>query len=435
MTKRGDHRNRRPKNKPRSVPTAATNKTKDASPSGLKPPAKKGIFTEYLDKKMTPPQLHAERQKQLRRISELRDGRAVLAYSADFQKGPKGAPIGIDYSDLTPINDQISILEGDRLDLILETPGGLGDVAEDIVKLLRHRFSELNIIVPGSAKSAGTIIAMAGDEILMEQVSSLGPIDAQISYQGKQFSADAFIQGLEDIKAEVDTKKALNQAFIPILQNISPGEIRHAENMMEFARELVRTWLVKYKFKNWNTRKRDGSIVTEADKVTRANKIATELSNHSKWKTHSKSVKIDDLRQMELLITDYSEMPELADAIRRYHVLVEMTFRAGPIYKLFETPTTFIMRHSQQQNMPVAGQPAVAPLPKNATQFDLELTCGVCGNVTSMVGGIGQPAPKKPGSMPFPVNNSVNCKNCGNVMDVAEIRKGLEQQTGKKIYS
>jgi len=62
--------------------------------------------------------------------------------------------------------------------LILETPGGSGEVAEDIVRSLRGQFDEIAVLVPGTAKSAGTIMAMAGDEILMQPSSSLGPIDA-----------------------------------------------------------------------------------------------------------------------------------------------------------------------------------------------------------------------------------------------------------------
>ncbi len=99
----------------------------------------------------------------MKRISDLRDGRAILVFASDFRKGSI-APIDINISDLTPINDQISVLEGERLDLILETPGGFGESAEDIVNLLRNKFTEVNFIIPGTAKSAGTIMVMSGDD-------------------------------------------------------------------------------------------------------------------------------------------------------------------------------------------------------------------------------------------------------------------------------
>jgi ClpP class serine protease len=119
------------------------------------------------------------------------------------------------------------------------------------VRLLYEKFESVAFIVPGMAKSAGTIMVMGGDEILMEPTSSLGPIDAQIQAEGKVFSAEAFLKGLESIKSEVAEKNSLNRAYIPILQRISPGEIQSAENALSFAKELVTEWLKEHKFRNW----------------------------------------------------------------------------------------------------------------------------------------------------------------------------------------
>ena len=195
-----------------------------------------GIYTEYLDRFSSGnfDELAAERKNQLKRISALRD-RDVLVFAADINKGiPQ---ISIDYSDLLPFTDQISNLKGKQLDLILETPGGSGEVAEDLVKAMRGRYEDLAVIVPGYGKSAGTIIAMAGDEILMGPHSGLGPIDAQIFYQGKRFSADALLEGMEKIKKEVVDTGTLNRAYIPILQGISPGELQNAENALQFRQD------------------------------------------------------------------------------------------------------------------------------------------------------------------------------------------------------
>ena len=75
----------------------------------------------------------------------------------------KVAPIGIDYDDLVPISDQLSNLKGDKIDVIIETPGGSAEIAEDIVESIRSKFSEVAMIVPGHAKSAGTIMVMAAE--------------------------------------------------------------------------------------------------------------------------------------------------------------------------------------------------------------------------------------------------------------------------------
>jgi ClpP class serine protease len=99
-----------------------------------------GIYSEYIDRLFDWRTLENERKKQLSRISQLRGGRAVLTFASAMTKQDD---IAIDYSDRVPIIDQISNLKGDKIDIILETPGGYAEVVEDIIKYIRNRFSEV----------------------------------------------------------------------------------------------------------------------------------------------------------------------------------------------------------------------------------------------------------------------------------------------------
>ena len=192
-----------------------------------------GIYSEYLDQGPAL-DLMSERKKQLQRIAKIRR-REVLVYVSDAGKARQGAPVAIDNSDLLPFTDQLAELNGGSVDVILETGGGNTETVEDMVRLLYAKHESVAFIVPGMAKSAGTIMVMAGDEILMDVASSLGPIDAQIQWEGKVFSAEAFLKGLgESIKQEVAATNSLNRAYIPILQRISPGEIQSVENALSF---------------------------------------------------------------------------------------------------------------------------------------------------------------------------------------------------------
>ena len=100
-----------------------------------------GIYGEYLNQPLAGnvELLAAERKKQLRRISAIRDDRDILVFAADLNKETN--LISISYVDILPISDQLSNLNGTRLDLILETPGGSGEIAEDIVRLLPQKVS------------------------------------------------------------------------------------------------------------------------------------------------------------------------------------------------------------------------------------------------------------------------------------------------------
>lgn len=193
-----------------------------------------GVYAECLTKFKTFHDLTAERKRMLARISELRGGRDILAFAADLS-APPATPIAIDRTDILAVQDQLENMSGDGIDIVLETPGGLGEAVENIVKLVRAKYQSVGMIVPGYAKSAGTIFAMAGDEILTGRSSSLGPIDGQLQLAGgEMFSADAFLEGFAKIKEEAENRKHLTPAYIPILQNISPGEIQKCERIRAF---------------------------------------------------------------------------------------------------------------------------------------------------------------------------------------------------------
>lgn len=381
-----------------------------------------GVYSEYLDRNLSFQDLTEERKTQLRRISDIRGGRDILVYAADLS--PSQAPTSIDQSDLLPISDQLANLHGDAIDVVIQTTGGSGEVAEDIVRMLRDKYGSVAFIVAGYAKSAGTLVVMSGDEILMGPASALGPIDAQIISQGKAFSAEALLEGLEKIKREVEETGTLNKAYIPILQGLSPGELQGARNAYEFARVLVTDWLARYKFQTWETHSSTGAPVTEAEKRERAEQIATELSSHKKWLTHGRSIRIDDLRAMRLLITDYRDDPDLFDAIQRYHTLLQMTF-ATNIYKVIETPESQIFR---MQAVPAQ------QTPRGAGKAVIEVPCPQCQTRHRVQGNIGQPQPLEEGSLPFPPDNRLTC-SCGNVIDLSDARRQIEAQAGSPVIT
>jgi hypothetical protein len=418
-----------------------------------------GMYSEYLDKSLPFDVLSKERKDQLARISKKR-GRDILVYASASNKAAQGAPVALDNTDLLPITDQLSNLKGKAVDVLLETGGGSGETAEDIVRILYIKYGSVAFIVPGMAKSAGTIMAMAGEEILMEPgSSSLGPIDAQIQWEGKVFSAEAFLKGLERIKDEVTSRNSLNRAYIPMLQRISPGEIQNAENALSFAKELVTKWLQEHKFQNWNTHRTHnaGTPVTPEDKAKRAAEIADKLCNHSEWLSHGRSIKMADLRGIGLEITDYSTDPELVDAIRRYHVLLQMTFDTTGIYKVFETSQSQIYRFAVSQQIqlglpgifpvppaippagppgpggkPAGGQPGQLPvgMPSGAM---IQFMCPTCKKVHMLQADFDAGLPLQPGVERFPANDVLICNQCHTSHNLVALRRQVELQTKRRM--
>ena len=385
-----------------------------------------GIYSDYLNKGMSFEDLSNARKEQLKIIASLRGNRDIVVYASDITNR-SNAPVAIDFSDILPFQDQLSNLSGDSIDVILETGGGIAEVVEDMVRLLRGKYKNIGIIIPGTAKSAGTIFSMAADEILMGEASSLGPIDAQIITPAKRYSADAFLEGLEKIKIDVLNSGKLNPAYIPILQNISPGEIQHCENAQNFSKTLVTQWLSQYKFASWNTHSTTGKTVTQTEKEIQAKKIADKLCKHSDWLTHGRSIPISELEGMGLQITNYTKHPTLNEAITRYYTLLKMSLESSNIYKIFETATTQILRFA----LPNGQQP-----PSNQfANANVTVECPSCKSKFEMQIRMGNEIKIDENKLQYPKNDIIICKSCQMNINLAPLRMQIESQTGKKIVT
>ena len=376
--------------------------------------------------------LTAERKKMLARISELRGGRNIMVYAAAVTKR---GDVAIDESDLIPFTDTVSSLDFSKgLDIILETPGGSAETVEKIVRHLRSKFSDIAVIVPRMAMSAGTIFAMAANDILMGEISSLGPIDAQVPFNGRYLPAAAILDGVKEIMDEVVKNNGkLNPAYIPILQNINPGVLKDCQTAQEFSQTLVRQWLKDYKFSNWTTHSSDNTPVTLKEKESCAKKIAGALCKHSRWLTHGRSLGINELREIGLQITDYRTLPDLNDAISRYFILLTMTFDQTSIYKIYETPTSQVIKQSVQ-SVPM-------PLPTKRVQnlrpaqdmAQVEYHCPRCKMPMNIQANLRPGIQILKGYIKFPQNNKIVCPSCGLESDVSIIRMQIESQTRQKI--
>ena len=69
------------------------------------------------------------------------------------------------------------------IDLILHTPGGLVLAAEQVACALKRHPAKVTVFVPHYAMSGGTLIALAADEIVMDDNAVLGPVDPQLGQQ------------------------------------------------------------------------------------------------------------------------------------------------------------------------------------------------------------------------------------------------------------
>jgi hypothetical protein len=237
----------------------------------------------------------------------------VLTYYGPIFDGMEGAFLQV-------VEQLKSEKPHDTLFIILTTNGGSATAVERYVNIVRYHYSMVNFIIPDRAFSAGTIFCMSGDNIYMDYYSALGPIDPQVqNKEGKWVPALGYLDKIHELiqKAQTNT---LTQAEFIILKEFDLAELRAYEQAKELTIDLLKKWLVVYKFKTW-TRHRNDAEVTQQEKIKRAEEIADILSNNRIWKSHSRPLNISALEELKLKVNDFGKDTTLKNSIRVYHRL------------------------------------------------------------------------------------------------------------------
>ncbi|MEY4250370.1 MAG: hypothetical protein RJA87_2003 [Pseudomonadota bacterium] len=206
--------------------------------------------------------------------------------------------------------------------IVLRTTGGSAETVERMVDVLRNHYDVINFIVPDMAMSAGTIFCMAGDKIYMDYSSALGPIDPQVVTSDGTAYLPAL--GYLDKVQELTLKGTLSPAEAILLKGIDLGKLALFEQAKNLSIDLLKNWLVEYKFKNWVTHRTHdvGTIVTPEQKEIRATEIARDLTDHKRWRSHGRALNISRLKQIGLDIDDYSNNKDLREKVRLYNDLL-----------------------------------------------------------------------------------------------------------------
>jgi uncharacterized protein YdcH (DUF465 family) len=229
-----------------------------------------------------------------------------------------------------------------RLCIVLTTSGGSANEVERCVNVIRNYYDEIYFIIPDYAYSAGTIFCMSGDNIYMNFYSVLGPIDPQVQNKdGHWVAALGYLDKVNDMIARSKTND-LSPAEFLILKEMDLGELREYEQAKELTIDLLKTWLVKYKFKSWTKHKTNpkklGKLVTIEEKKQRASEIANMLSNNNRWKAHGRPINIDILQnELRLEINDFSIDKRLEDDILSYYAYIMDYIRKMRYYYCFHT--------------------------------------------------------------------------------------------------
>lgn len=127
--------------------------------------------------------IEAERYRIMQVLEKKRGSRVIALIHRQETMSFFGIPIAryINIEDSEEVLRAIRLTPEDMpIDLILHTPGGLVLAAEQIAHALKNHKGKVTVFIPHYAMSGGTFIALAADEIIMDENAVLGPVDPQL---------------------------------------------------------------------------------------------------------------------------------------------------------------------------------------------------------------------------------------------------------------
>ena len=194
--------------------------------------------------------MYKDRIQLYRSLEEQFETKAIIYITSD--RPNMGAHIASDVIDFF-IQHLDKIGPTDKISLFLYTRGGDTAAAWNIINLLRMYCENLQVIIPHKAHSAGTIISLGANEIVMTKQATLSPIDPSINTplnpilpQGGYFSVSVeAVKGyLEFAKEELAIKDdaALSDIFIKLSEHVHPlvlGQVYRSRAQIQMLAEKL----------------------------------------------------------------------------------------------------------------------------------------------------------------------------------------------------
>lgn len=222
--------------------------------------------------------------------------RELLVYFTDCSTGAM-----INADDEPFMNELLHGLQDGDFDLLLETPGGITDCAENVISTLHNHGKSYRVIVPSRAKSNGTVIALAAEAIVMGANSELGPIDPSLDNMPCTFIIEAFKQG----------------------QQVNPILLQSALHALEQTKTLARTVLKRGMMKDKEDVEVDAAI--------------TALASRDTYHSHGAVVDYNEAKRLGLQIKDLPPKDELWQKLWLLRCMYASDARQAGAAKVFES--------------------------------------------------------------------------------------------------
>lgn len=267
---------------------------------------------------------------QLSLISGHRGDKNVVFYASAWLQKPMlpAALTQIMHEDINGFMTSIHGMDWSKgLTLLLHTPGGAINATETIVAYLQSKFPDIETVVPVYAMSAGTMITLGTNRVVMGRQSQLGPIDPQMFIGNGSVSARAIVEQFNRAHADIAGNPSLAHVWAPIIASLGPALLTEAQNALVYGERMVAAWLKTHMF------------ASDANRDTKSEEIASFFSDASQHLSHGRRIDRDEARSKGVPVEDLEDSQDLQEAVLTAYHLMTILFELSPAAKAIITDT------------------------------------------------------------------------------------------------
>lgn len=264
------------------------------------------------------------RQEMVRNI-EKRTARRLICYVAT-----PGALFT--RADVSGFADLVHDLAPDEdVDLLINTYGGDTDAAYRVIHLIRKAVPQgsVHAVIPDSAKSAGTLLAIGTDRLIMSDTSELGPIDPLVRVPGTAGAdarqpAQAYIAAFEEALTKASSDDPAAVPWAEVLRSFDATSVKTCRQAVNRTRLYAEEVLKGGMFAGKTTGTGSSSWT----------QVAANLVNRNRWGTHGAVITCDEACEIGLEVDYLPRLDDVWQAYWRLYCLQIVALEAGE--RLFE---------------------------------------------------------------------------------------------------
>lgn len=259
--------------------------------------------------------LEEEKHRYIDELARYRN-RNVISYYSGWLYRPQSEDVSINDKDINAFMEVIYKLDKSKgLDLILHTPGGEIAATEQIINYLHSCFKDITVIIPQMAMSAGSIISVSCNEIIMGKQSCLGPFDPHLG----GVACQSVLREFENAKNDIKNNPESLGLWQVIVNKYNPTFLYSCAQAVALTDELADKLLNK--------------VGLQKEQIK---EIKKTFNDNTESKVHSRHLSKTKLQKLGLNVKSLEDDQKLQDLVLSLHHCYTIILEVAPVTKYVE---------------------------------------------------------------------------------------------------